>query len=425
MHRLHSLAVLAVVAGCAHSSGSATGADASSADVSDSGPPDGQAACAATEICDGVVDDNCNGVVDEGCGRCPLLSVACASGCCSVDRWEVSSKAASATSLDVDDAGDIYFAYSVPGSNGWTTELAVYDAQPGTWRTKALGVGTYRARVKLDSQGRVHVVYGANGGALYYGRSDDHGATFSSTQIGVLSTGGLFDLALDSTGAPHVAYAGDQEYTSFSDLRYAHIGASGWTSEVVDADSHSSDYPDIEIGFADRPHIVYDAYDPPGVTATTKRYAYNNGNRWVFENLDTQSVGHTFSGDQYFSSHVLRIAPDDARELLYTRHDGSSETLVLAKRGPLDADTWQQTTITGASDFATPVMFVDEAGMHGALSDGLRIHREAAGAVWTSAALGMAGTHVATARRGRYLYVGFVAETGHPTLTVLDLKMTP
>lgn len=435
MHRLGWLALVALV-GCGGSnSGSNSGGDAAQ-DVDgaitpdghdggggdDGGTPDGQSTCAAAERCDGVVDDDCDGVVDEDCGRCPLLAIACPTGCCPVDRWEVAQQAATGTAIDVDDAGNIYFAYTLPSGGPWTTAISIYDAEPGTWRTTPLGGGTYRTRVKVDAQGRVHVLYGTSGGALYYGRSDDHGMTFSSTLIGTLNIGGMFDLALDSTGAPHVAYAGDAQYTSFSDLRYAHIGPSGWTTEIVDADSHSCDYPDIELGFADRPHIVYDAYLPPGVDATTKRYAFDNGNRWVFENLDTQTAGHQFTGDTYFSSHVLRVAADDSRELLYTRHDGDADVLVLAKRGPLDADAWQETAITGASDFATPSLFVEADGAHGAVSDGLRVHRESAGAAWTSAALGVPGTHVSTARRGSHLYVGYVSDNEHPAVTVVDLE---
>lgn len=431
MTHLRLIALAFVLAACGGGGGGG-GDDAPTIDAGtdpdggggDDAAPDGASACAAAESCDGVVDDNCDGTVDEGCGRCPLLTVACPAGCCAVDRWEVDTVSAIGASIDVAADGTIYYAYAIPSSSAWQSKLAVYDPGPGTWRAFPLTAGTYRTRVRLDGLGRVHVAYGSSGGPLLYRRSDDRGMTFSAAvTVGTLNIGGLFDLEIDSADQPHLAYAGDAQFTYSSDLRYAHLTGTTWTTEILDPDTGASDFPDLALGFADRPHIVYEAYHPPGSTSTTKRYAFDNGNRWIFENLDVLGSSQTY-GDSYFSGHTLRVDATDAREVLFTRTEGSVMTLRLARRGPGDLDTWAVSPVTGATAFGTPALFVDAAGARGAVSDGLRLHREG-GTTWASTPIDVLGSKVAVARRGRFLYLAFTGaatdDSGPPTVTVVDL----
>jgi len=403
---------------------STTEADAAS-DVDASTTPDGPMTCAATESCDGVIDDNCDGGVDEGCGRCPLLAISCVTGCCPVDRWEVATANATGASIAVDSVGNIFFAYTVPSSGPWTAHLAIYDAVPGTWRTIPLGGGGYRNRVIVDAMDHVHTLNAGNGSSLQYRRSDDHGVTFSApVTVGILNLGDLFDMKIDTTGAPHVAYNGDRVATSFGDLRYTHLVGTTWTSTTLDDATTAPDNPTLELGFANRPHIVTNAYTPGGVAGYAKRYTFHNGNRWITENADEFASGATYTGFDYFSAQSLRVDGSDARELLFSRQDsGSADTLYLARRGAADLDTWQVTPITGVSSFTTPTMFVDAHGKRGAVSDGLTLHREGTGTAWTSTPIGVPGLNVAVARRGRYLYLGFSGGTlsGPPTVTVVDL----
>lgn len=400
------------------------------------GDPDGSVdasttpGCLATEQCDGVVDDNCDGHVDEGCGRCALLEVACPTGCCPVDRWQVDAGTARGPSLAVADDGTIYFMYSAQLASGFLTPtLAIYDPTTGMWSTQAVagaGYATYRNRVVLDAMNHLHVAYGPrDGGSLEYQRSDDGGHTFSpAVSPGVLDSSGLFDMAIDATGAPHIVYNADRPTSVFSELYYAHLVGTQWQQEALDPTTTSDEYPTIAIGFGNRPHIVTEAYEPmePTVEYYTKRYMFWNGNRWIKENIDTiaQASGAQYSvSDSYFTAQSLHIDSDDAREVLFTKHDATGDHLILAHRGPADTDTWSQTTIAGVSGFTTPTLFVEDDGKRGAISDGLTLHREVSAGTWTSTPLAVEGAQVAYARRGHYLYIAYTNPA--PTITVVDL----
>jgi hypothetical protein len=420
--------VSGMLLGCG-SNGATTGADAGEGQVdtatSDAAPADdATSACATAEACDGVVDDDCDGTVDEGCGRCPLLSVTCTTGCCPLDSWQVDTSDALGADLAVAEDGTIFFAYSTPSSGEWTATLAIYDPAPGTWRKVPLGGGTYRNRVRIDAAGRIHVASAARSGAINYRVSSDGGHTFSDpVVVGTLDIGGVFDMEVDSTGAPHLAWSGDKPDTSLSDLRYARLDSNTWSGGVIDDVSGAAMYPDLALGFADRPHIVYEAYEAPGVAKESKRYIFYNGNQWIAETADAATDQQTYSADQYFAAHSLRIASDDSRELLFERSESNVATLYLARRGPGSGDPWQVTPVTGASGFTTSVAFLDAHGARGAVSDGLRLHREQ-GASWASTPLGVVGKDAAVARRGRYLYIAYRSGTGtygKPTLTVIDL----
>lgn len=382
----------------------------------------GSGTCAAVETCDGVIDDDCDGTVDEGCGRCPLLSIACPAGCCPVDRWEVASTAAMGTSIAVDDAGDIFVAYTANGPVH-PSSLAIYSAVPGTWRTVSLGGGSYRNRVHLDALGRLHVLSQDSSYVLTYRRSDDHGATFTApVTVAQMNGNEGFDIATDSTGQPHVVYLADSIGSSFGEVVYAHLVGSTWQRETLDTITRGPEYPTIALGFADRPTIVVEAYQPGGMQGTGKRSMFYNGNRWIIENIDLLASGSTYSSDGYFAAQSLRIAADDSRDVMFSRKDAGTDRLYLAHRGPGDTDAWHVSQVTGASSFTTPTMFVDAHGALGAVSDGLTVHR-LAGTTATSTPVGIPGSDVAVARRGRYLYLAYNGgpPNNAPTVTVVDL----
>lgn len=396
-------------------------------DAGADGSPDGGTCSANVELCDGVVDDNCNGTVDEDCGRCPLLQTACPTGCCAVDRWQVDTGASdNGSSIAVDNAGNVYFAYTTPNAGTWASTLAVYDAVPGTWRNVPLGSGTLRNRVVVDALGHVHVLYGTYSGnfAMQYVRSDDQAHTFTSpVTVGTLAIGGVFDMVVDSQNRPHVAYGGTRTGSSFPNLTYAHWDGTTWQREVLDTTTTSPDQPDLKLGFMDRPHIVIEAYHPDGEQTTAKRHVFYNGNRWIYENVDALPSGPTSYDTPAFSGHSLRLLSDGSGDLMFTRLTPSGSELLLSHRGPGDNDTWTTATISGASNFDVPTLFVDDEGKRLAVSNGITLHREAVAPAWTSKALGLPGTVVAQARRGHYLYLGYSDPSNgkRPTVTFIDL----
>lgn len=381
---------------------------------------DASTSCSATELCDGVIDDNCNGVIDESCGRCPLMTVTCPQGCCTVDRWQVSALAGAGAALAVDSNGDIYFMFTNPNGGGWAAYLSKYTASTGGWTTKSMGAGSYRNRIAIDTAGVIHVVSGANQGSLLYQKSTDGGATFAApVAIGPLAIGGTFDLAIDSQRRPHVIYL--QQRGLRTALVYAHFDGAQWRNDTLLSETYDS-APAITLGFADRPYIVVDDY-VSGQPAH-KRIWFYNGNRWIDETADAVPNQQTvYGGDGYFSAHQLRVNADGSVQLFFTRKLGNVETMFVANRGGADDATWASSPITGVTGVTTPIVFADQHNMLGAVSDGLGLHRAQTATTWTSAASTLTGDNAAVARRGRFLYVGYIDELNHPTLTVVDLGL--
>lgn len=394
------------------------GTDASTGDASNQ--PDASNSCAATEACDGVIDDNCDGHVDEGCGRCPLMTVTCPQGCCAVDRWQVSQLSSDGAAVAVDDNGDIYFMFTNPNPGVWGAHLAKYTAATGAWTTKSMGAGSYRNRIAIDSAHGIHVISGATQSSLQYQKSTDGGATFSAPlALGPLAIGGTFDLAIDSQRRPHVIYL--EQRSLRTALVYSHFDGAQWVKETMLAETYDS-APAIALGFQDRPYIVVDDY-VSGQPAH-KRIWFHNGNRWIDETPDAApNQQTTYGGNDYFSSHQLRVNPDGSVQLFFTRKAGNVETFFVANRDGADNAPWISTPITGTAGVTTPIVFADHHGVLGAVGDGLATHRAQTATAWTSAASPLKGKDAAVARRGRYLYVGYIDDLNHPTLTVVDLGM--
>ena len=71
--------------------------------------------------------------------------------------------------------------------------------------------------------------------------------------------------------------------------------------------------------------------------------------RAAIENLDVLATGQTYSANDYFTSHTLRIDATDAREVMFTRAQGGVESLLLARRGPGPFQALYRTTSMGAA----------------------------------------------------------------------------
>jgi hypothetical protein len=418
VHRF--LIVLAVASACGHSSRDTADANVPTADALSGG--DGSQTCSATEICDGVIDDNCDGQVDEGCGRCPLLAVSCPTGCCAVPSWQIAQQDATGASIAVDDAGNIYVLYTVVSESLWHVWFAKYDAVPGTWSNRDLGAtGTYRNRIAIDHLGRLHLLHGQNEGALYYDRSDDGGQTFEvSGPVGSLAIGGVFDLAVDSTNMPHVVWDAPQS-NSFSQLTYATYDGT-WHAQPLDLTTTQSAYPSIAIGFADRPHIVTQAYRPEGATGTSKRYIYFDGNQWRYQNIEiVDNNPSSFSGDSYFSAQSLMLAADDSATVVYTKNtSAAAQSLMMATRPAGDAGTWTTAPVTGVTSFENPSLVRDQAGALFAVSDGVALQR---GATWQTTPV-IAGNHAAAFRRQNVLYIVYDSDSAGG-MSSLQLTIVP
>lgn len=134
--------------------------------------------------------------------------------------------------LDLDPDGNPHMAYTVEASIGSFCMHAKRTA-PGTWKLDTIEMRTsqplvcHDADIKIDPQGRAHVVYTYYGVKTRYAVKDTSGWTIHDVSLdpayGVA-------LALDSARNPHVAIG------TLSDVRYAWSTDHGanWQTEVVD-----------------------------------------------------------------------------------------------------------------------------------------------------------------------------------------------
>ncbi|MFN7131047.1 MAG: hypothetical protein ACK4N5_03125, partial [Myxococcales bacterium] len=126
-------------------------------------------------------------------------------------------------------------------------------------------------------------------------------------------------LALDATGAPHIAY---YDATN-QDLKYARLNGTVWSLETVDSLGSVGHYATIAIGPLGRPSIAY--YD---ATNRALKYAWHDGSSWRFEWVDLtagKDVG-TYASlgvDATGTPHISYYNATDA-DLMYAKKVGSS-----------------------------------------------------------------------------------------------------
>ena len=346
---------------------------------------------------------------------CPLLTETCPTGCCSIGSVQVSTSGDD-PAIAVDSKGDIFEAYSDSSSKVY---LAAYNATANHWTTTALGTGSYiRNRVLVDKQDRVHVLTGpaafAGQQPLTYRRSDDGGATFAvTTVIGMMGEDVLynFDMALDSGDNPNVAYsAGNNELIHIfaSGVVFTKFDGTKWTSTSIDTNSSGDDYLSLQLGFADRPHVIFQG--KLGVTNLIaqpgKRHVYFNGNAWVTENIELLSTNDHYP-DNALINNDFHVNADDSIDYFFSRLNGTATTLTHAHRTTGAAGTWTETDIAGGASLSYASMFIDETGAYAFVSDGLKLSHLSANNVLTNQALSIVGGDAAVVRQGDALFVGY------------------
>jgi hypothetical protein len=138
------------------------------------------------------------------------------------------------------------------------------------------------------------------------------------------------DIALDSTGRPHISY-----YAANGDLKYAYYDGSIWKTELVDSTGNAvaSYYvTSLALDSSDRPYISYSGYEDI-------RYAWLDGSAWITETVDTCYFGcsPSLALDSHDHPH---IAYNPMLVLKYIWHDGS---------------TWNEGPPSDSSLFAFPI----------------------------------------------------------------------
>jgi hypothetical protein len=189
--------------------------------------------------------------------------------------------------------------------------------------------------IQLDSSGRPHIAYA--GAQIYYARYDG-----LAWQIEVVEdvVGAAFcvSLALDAADHPHLAYSNPSD----GNLKYAWHDGVNWHVEIVDS---MTDSCSLALDGAGRPHIGY-------LDSTTYdlKYAWHDGTSWHVETVDGGGdVGYELSMALETSGrpHISYYKTTN-RNLKYAWHDGSG---------------WHIETVDNVGDVGRyPSLAVDSSG---------------------------------------------------------------
>jgi len=226
------------------------------------------------------------------------------------------------------DIGDLTFAK--PTEGGWLIEAINDDGHDGWDSTIAIGAdGVIRAAGVDPEQ------FGSTVGVEYYELGE---AGWTVTEIGSGPVPYEFNvsLAIAADDRPALTYYD----ASSGDLKYASLGESGWSIEIVDAEGDAGRYSSLAFDDAGVPHISYLRLDTP--TTGRVRHATFDGTAWITSDvgtLDNLRTGHTGTR----RNTAVAVDSEGIPHVVY-----SDESVV--KRAVLSGDSWETAIIVSAGD---------------------------------------------------------------------------
>ena len=188
-----------------------------------------------------------------------LLSVSTAVGSVSATRYTWRATIIDSTgnvgrysSLAIASNGTIYILYL--NDDGRILRLAtVVGGSPSFEVVAGPGAFVGDTSLALDARGDLHIsYYDGNSTYVRYGHRAASGGPWNFTSVDIGYFEGYNRLALDTLGAPRIAY------TTLSDtLRYAYLSGSTWIREDVDPSTPGAKFESLAIDRSGNPHIAY------------------------------------------------------------------------------------------------------------------------------------------------------------------------
>ena len=208
--------------------------------------------------------------------------------------------------LALDQNNRPHIVYVAKGVNNPDLDVLMHAYWDGTtWQAEEVDRddGSYEGSVSnpaiaIDASGRIHLSYMRGKywvqdyGGLSYAYSD--GSSWITQTIGVVSQdyvvdpNTVTDIAVDSTGYPHISYNEIRDTTGddYSHLRYAHWDGSSWVYQLVDNSEFTAWDHSITVDSNDHPHIVYNNRMWDGSDHPYLKYVVSGGIGWSFYTID-------------------------------------------------------------------------------------------------------------------------------------------
>ena len=207
----------------------------------------------------------------------------------------------------------------------YSTGLVYGSDTSGSWLFETVdAASTYGCAIAVDAQGKPHLAWlavGASGDELRYARRDTAGWSQQTVASGGLWAWHGPDLALDSAGAPVIAFTAQPTSSTYS-LTLARPDASGWSFDATGYDGYG---PMLAIDASDRPHLLFDRQ--------TLYYATRSGASWSRETVkaggENGSMSLVLDSAQRPRAAWMRTLPDEAGYAARGATTWSAETLPL------------------------------------------------------------------------------------------------
>jgi len=190
------------------------------------------------------------------------------------------------TDILIDGAGNPRIAYATGNRNSNLNTLYHAEKSAGTWTISGTGVpGVREMSAALDPAGDTHFAFRAGAFPdfyLYYVKTAPAPVYFTSEFVDLTSiTRDGCAIAVDADGDPRISYAW-RAAGNDSDLRLARKPGATWIIEVIDggADDVGS-YSSIAIDSTGASHVAY--YD---ATNQNLKHAFKSGGSWTRETVD-------------------------------------------------------------------------------------------------------------------------------------------
>ena len=219
---------------------------------------------------------------------------------------------------------EIYYKKSTDGGANWSSTQRI------TW---AAGDSS-EPDIAVDISDNLHVVWHESSGEVYYKRSMDGGTSWTSSQR-LTRTSGLSnvpDIAVDSSGNLHVVW--DDNTPGSVEIYYkksTDVGTSWTSSQRLTWTSGGSFVPAIGVDSADDLHVVWRDYTPGNYDIYHKS-STDGGDHWTTSRRLTWN-----SGDSY----VRSIGVDSAAGLYIIWNDDSPGNMeIYHKRSTDGGASW-------------------------------------------------------------------------------------
>ncbi len=185
---------------------------------------------------------------------------------------------------------EIYYKRSTDGGTTWSAVKRL------TWTPD----GSYEPAIAIDSSNNLHVVwhdYTSGPPEIYYKRSTDGGATWSSAQRLTWTSASSYNpvIAIDSGGTLHVVWSEDTPGLPEIYYKKSTDGGATWSAiKRLSWTSGDSYFPALAIDSSDAIHVVWEDFTP-GYAELYHKRSTDKGTTWSADKRLTSTSGNSLA----------------------------------------------------------------------------------------------------------------------------------